>query len=326
MTVMQTMTIMQTASILSEIRRLICLRLDARLTSLIRSNIRLLSKKDVGSILRYMCIKKKLPYGSIEYLLFLSPYRHDYGPYITRYSRIAIKAVEVGNLDVLKLLIENGKVDANYNEGQFFRLACYHNRPSIVTYLLSKNYDRIYAILYNYAITKAVDRGRVEIIDILLSDRCAPQTLPDRMLSESFCAGIGRTDIAQRLLARGIDPSYSSNIAITMACKGKSEDLVSLLLADERTNPAANNNTALYTACCCLSPRIVSILLADSRVRDAGLTYCISDMTNILTGIALKDPKNSKDLDDLQNAIQIRAMLDEAYYGRTSVSDVKEKS
>eukprot|EP01124_Arcella_intermedia_P001090 TRINITY_DN10588_c0_g1_i1.p1 TRINITY_DN10588_c0_g1~~TRINITY_DN10588_c0_g1_i1.p1 ORF type:complete len:901 (+),score=214.20 TRINITY_DN10588_c0_g1_i1:194-2704(+) len=98
-----------------------------------------------------------------------------------------------------------------------------------------------------------------------------PKDIADEILSEiSFQAFVERgalpLDIAQALLASGVDPSANDNATIIHACTHGMLDIVQLLLKDPRVDPSDNRDTALRAAASNGHVDVVRLLLSDKRV------------------------------------------------------------
>jgi ankyrin repeat protein len=102
----------------------------------------------------------------------------------------------------------------------------------------------------NNILSKAVEKGRADIVRLLLSD-------PDT------------------------NPAYKKNSIIALASMAGSEEVVDLLLKDDRVNPADNHNESLYQAAKNNNLAVVRRLMQDTRVNPADAKESLDKDYNI---------------------------------------------
>ena len=170
-------------------------------------------------------------------LLYYYLYRRDQLkiPLDTK-SKLFIDAVRVGNTEVVKLLLEDPRINPADDN--------------------------------NLAIGLASQNGYIEIVKLLLKDpRVDPSADEDyaiRMSSER-----GKTEVVRLLLKDDrVDPSAYNNWAIRWAIHERNTEVARLLLEDRRVDPSALNNYALRWAKEKGYTEIVDLLLKDKREKN----------------------------------------------------------
>lgn len=151
-------------------------------------------------------------------------------------SQDFIWAVELGALEIVKVLLESGQVNpADYHNEAISAAACQKN-PAMIQILLADprvnpgDYD-------NQALFSALLRENLEVVKLLLAD---PR----------------------------VNPAARQNMAIISVASGNRLEEAKLLLADPRVNPADQDNLALNWAKMMHYPEMVELLSADPRVRN----------------------------------------------------------
>ncbi len=164
-------------------------------------------------------------------------------------SRHAIgHASKFGNVDIVKLLLQDKRVDPSVDD--------------------------------NYAIIKASKYGRIDIVNLLLQDK---RVDPSAQENEAFLSAIlqRETNIVQILLQdKRVDPSAKNNFAIGAASNCGYYDIVKILLQDQRVDPSDDNNYAFLAASENGEIEIVKLLLQDERIVSSTL-----DLTDVDTEI-----------------------------------------
>lgn len=112
---------------------------------------------------------------------------------------------------------------------------------------------------------------------------------------------VGRLDVVNWMLFRGVDPTFDNNVAIQMAAQQGYDKIIDRLLADPRVDPTAMNNMALSLAVQFGGPKAVIRLLQDPRVRqksDLGKILRLSSGAGRIDVLNLffNDPNITKDM------------------------------
>jgi ankyrin repeat protein len=205
-------------------------------------------------------------------------------------------AVRSGCIAVVKLLLEDGRVNPGANDNSAINVACWLGHSSILKLLLKdprtdpsdgnnvilltaveRGYYRIVRRLlmdprvdpsdnHNPAIIAAANHGNAPILELLLKDgRADPKIMNSAPLS--FAAILGHYKIVKILLKDGrADPSVNNNRAIRDAAWGGHTGIVYLLLADKRVDPTAEDNYVLKIAISRRYHLMVKTLLRDDRI------------------------------------------------------------
>lgn len=164
------------------------------------------------------------------------------------------------NTGVMRLLLEDGRVDPADVDNAALKCACGCGHIEEVRLLLSlKNPDGTQVVDptagENQALHNACRTGAIEAVRLLLSLRS-----PDGNL------------LVNPNVYNHSNTYFNHYTAIHGACEGGDENIVRLLLADERVDPTVANNRAIRWACGDGHAEIVRLLLADGRADpDAGL-------------------------------------------------------
>jgi hypothetical protein len=164
-------------------------------------------------------------------------------------EEIVIAAATAGDLEILKLLERwSGKVNAQ------------HNAPLI----------------------EACKKGHLEIVDFLLEH---PAVDPADQNNQAIQSAVeaNHIGIVKRLLR---DQRVSPHDAMLLACKKGHEEMVNLLMADDRFNPShvsINKKNALQIAHEFKHTGIIALLLRDSRVINITPTLTIEGVGRWMT-------------------------------------------
>lgn len=142
-------------------------------------------------------------------------------------------ASETGNLEVVKKLLNNARIDPSCNGNLSIRVASENGHWKIVKLLLqdgrvdpgSKN---------NYAIKFASENGHTEVVRLLLKnqrvDPSAGCFLDGGDYPIGFASANGHTEIVRILLEDStVNPSICNNFALRHACKNGHIEVVKLL-------------------------------------------------------------------------------------------------
>ena len=170
-----------------------------------------------------------------------------------------------GHLEVVKMLLEDDRVDPSANDNYAFRRASKNGHLEIVKLLLlDKRVDP--SAQDNYAIKYASGNGHLEIIKLLLTDKRVDPSV-DENHAITMATKNGYLDIIMLLLLdKRVDPSAQDNWAIGWASKNGHMEIVELLLSDVRVDPSDDNNYAIRQASENGHMGIVELLMSDVRV------------------------------------------------------------
>jgi len=186
------------------------------------------------------------------------------------------KAVEVGNADVVHLLLHDQTIDPSADDNRAIRVASYFGQIEVVKVLLAD--PRLLpdkpdpSANYNDALRGASENGYTDVVKLLLADARVNPSVGDNC---AICVASenGHTDVVNVLLADSrVDPSVYSNWAIRIASKNGRTDVVKVLLADARVDPSANHNEALLEASRKGRLNVVNLLLERREVVAEGLS------------------------------------------------------
>jgi len=143
-------------------------------------------------------------------------------------------ASNVGHTNVVKLLLQDKRVDPSANK--------------------------------DYSIRKASKNGHADVVRLLLKDgRVDPSAREDYSIGKA--SENGHADVVKLLLEDGrVDPSRTANYAILVASENGHVEVVKLLLKDPNVNPSAQVNYAIRAAAKNGHLEVVELLLKDPRV------------------------------------------------------------
>ena len=173
-------------------------------------------------------------------------------------------ACSYGNLDVVKLLSENG-FHISYPDNEGLAQACRFGYLDIIRFIIS---DSKFDLSYTYDILRtAVYREDVDVIRVLLADdRMDPTNLLE------IAALNGNLEIFKLLLAHprvlAHPPNCAKGIFLSAVSTGNTE-IVKLLLAHPRADPSDQDNQAIIDAASLGNLEIFKLLLQDPRVNPA---------------------------------------------------------
>ncbi len=176
-----------------------------------------------------------------------------------------IEAAKTGDIDKVKLLLTNPKVNPTVKDNQAIRLASLNGHLEVVRLLL--NDPRVDPAAGNsYAIRRASANGYTEVVRLLLND---PRVDPAAENNEAIqLASLnGYLEVVRLLLNDPrVDPAAINNYVIRVASRDGYLEVVRLLLNDPRVDPAAENNLAIRWASRNGRTEVVRLLLTDPRV------------------------------------------------------------
>jgi ankyrin repeat protein len=148
-------------------------------------------------------------------------------------DNIALRFASInGNLDIVKTLLLDSRVDPSIEENEALELAVLSGNADIVSFLLK---DPRITSIDEYILLKAIISRNEETVKVLLSD---PR----------------------------IDPSVNDNNSIKTALRYGDLDMVKLLLNDPRVDPSSDNNYLIKEAARKGYSSVVDILLRDPRI------------------------------------------------------------
>ena len=159
------------------------------------------------------------------------------------------EALYNNNYEMVQLLLKDPRVDPRDKDNQLIRDATRFGLSEIAQLLLewrgpNEKHKIDPSDMDNEALMNALRRGDDKIVRLLLKDpRVDPRALHNRALKYAFSSSLGSGDVVKTLLLwRGpngekIDPSVRGNQAILDASTSGNDEIVRLLLEDERVDP-----------------------------------------------------------------------------------------
>jgi ankyrin repeat protein len=171
-------------------------------------------------------------------------------------------AVSMENISIVKLILQDKQIKPNVLN-QILCDSCKNNNVDIVKILLAD--PRIDPTFRNnYSINHAIASGNTKLVKILMSDKRVNLFNTDNLI-KAYDKGMYK--IVMLLLDNDqVDPSYDNNFMILNACKCGQYDIVKKILLDSRVDSSVNNNFAIVKASLYGYYKIVKLLLADNRV------------------------------------------------------------
>ena len=181
-------------------------------------------------------------------------------------SKALLRASEEGHHEIVKLLLEDDRVNLSMEDGSYaIELASQNGYLEAVKLLLID--DRVNPSAHNnQAIISASKKGYTEIVKLLLTnDSVDPSAQNDLAIQTASTQGY--LEIAKLLLSDNrVNPSDKNNEAIIRASENDNLEVVKLLLADNRVSPSEQNNLAIKSASKFGYSEIVKLFLADRRI------------------------------------------------------------
>ncbi|KAG5460178.1 MAG: ankyrin repeat-containing domain protein [Olpidium bornovanus] len=148
-------------------------------------------------------------------------------------SNCLVNACLNENVEIVRMLLEDGRIDMSADEGR--------------------------------ALQTAVVEGNYEIVELLMSAEGIDPACKDNLAIRTASAK-GYTDIVRRLLADPrVDPSLQHNCALRKAVRQGHVDIVKLLLEDPRVDPEVMDNMPLRDACENGLVDVVKLLLSGAK-------------------------------------------------------------
>lgn len=237
------------------------------------------------------------------------------------------------HIDVLRLLLADGRVDPSLDSNLALSFACRHGRHrglalllqdgrvdpgldnshSILTAILGGDDECLRLLLTdaradpavndNEALRQAYWRRDFRIFRLLLLDHRVDPTASDNELLREVSLR-GQADILELLLANArFDPSANENFALRTAARFANVDCLALLLAHPSVDPAAHSNYAIRRVAMMGDLECMRLLIADPRVdpsalENAALIGAISRRHEGCIRLLLTDPRVDKNLVD----------------------------
>ncbi|KAI9350726.1 ankyrin repeat-containing domain protein [Obelidium mucronatum] len=185
-------------------------------------------------------------------------------------------AAESGEMEILELLLNipaqesfAGTVDPSANDGYAIKLASRHGHALVVERLLQD--PRIDpSVNLNEALRNASENGHAPVVHLLLQhDKVDPGVLGNRPLKDA--ARLGHSEVVNLLLQDArVNPALGPRTPLFFACSAGHAAIVKRLLEDGRISPGERHNEALWKAAENGHDEVVTILMADERVTLAG--------------------------------------------------------
>jgi ankyrin repeat protein len=153
-------------------------------------------------------------------------------------------AIIDNNINDVQLLLNNEKVNPNYDNHVAIRYACSNGLINIVKVLLNNSKVEAF-ITYNSPISLASANGHSDILKLLLKDkRFVHKSTTNNAII--YAVDNGHFDIVEILMNDDrFDPSSYNNSALLLAFKHKNkrQDIIYLLLSDHRVKHVFKNDT-----------------------------------------------------------------------------------
>jgi ankyrin repeat protein len=181
----------------------------------------------------------------------------------TAYNTL-INACKDGHVDVVKLLLNNDRVDPAADDNDAIQWACRNGHEKVVELLLADGRADP-AADNNFAIYWACREGHDKVVKLLVADGRVDPAADNNMAIHWACRK-GYDKVVKLLLADGrADPAADNNMAIRKASQNGRVKVVKLLLEDRRVDPAADNNEAIQWACRNGRDKVVEALFRSSK-------------------------------------------------------------
>ena len=229
------------------------------------NKVKLLSKRDLNSLMNFMEGKKIYSASIMEYIYIKSRYRYEDGIFILNIS--FFRAVcENGHLEVVKLLLSSEEIVRRFpliKSGSAFdislKYACQRGRLEVVKFLLSSEIVERFPKAHidpsaenNCLVRWASSLGHLDIVKFLLS-----------------------SEVVNRFPKADINPSAQNNYAIRYASSNNHMEVAKYLLSEEIVNrfpkanidPCAEDNHIMRQACEKGNLDIMKFLLSDDILR-----------------------------------------------------------
>ena len=176
-----------------------------------------------------------------------------------------IQASMAGREKVVRLLLQDKRVDPTVNNNDALRVASRNGHLEVVKLLLQdKRVDP--SANNNGAIGFASEYGHLEVVKLLLQDKKVYPSAVDNYAIR-WASLNGHLEVVKFLLLdKRVDPSDRNNFAIREASKNGHLEVVKILLQDERVDPSDDNNYAIRYASRNGHQQVLKLLLSDKRI------------------------------------------------------------
>jgi hypothetical protein len=179
---------------------------------------------------------------------------------------VLLWTIEKGLVSLLKLLLQDSRIDPSIDDNASLRLACENNLVEMVQVLLAADPRVDPSVDDQFLLRYACEHGLDELVKLLLADKRVDPAVWGNTPLQLSCAH-GHTEVVKLLLAdERVDPCVGESSALRFACENDQAEVVKVLLEDKRVDPAADHNIALRLACSRGCVNVVKLLLADQRV------------------------------------------------------------
>ena len=209
-----------------------------------------------------IAFKNSIIFNNIDVFSFLlNEVKFNHSKSISLYVE---EAVEKGSLDVLKLMIKEDSCIVSEDSPLILKSVKCPN-DEMLPYLLRDNKVN-HSLFSDKSLLEAIKLNDLSKVDILISSGLLTFS-DDYIIGSSISKD---PDILKYLLKKtNIDPNksdYYYDSPIVKACKIGNEDIIKILINDDRVDPSVDNNEALLSAVSKKSVEIITLLLKDDRV------------------------------------------------------------
>ncbi|KAJ3194695.1 hypothetical protein HK101_002169 [Irineochytrium annulatum] len=211
--------------------------------------------------------------------------------------RPLLKACDVGDTEIVQLLLRSNRVDPTVEDNAPIKLAVVGNHLQLFRLLLrlqavrksldanelldvaaAKGGTDVVSDLLRSGLLKnstpcggiaqAAFHGHTRIVQLLLHSlvNITPHLAGESLIAASANDHPDIVDTFLRLPPNRIDPTFRSNASLRIACERGNEQIVRMLLADPRVDPSDLGDQALTLACKLGHTRIAELLLNTGRV------------------------------------------------------------
>jgi ankyrin repeat protein len=174
-------------------------------------------------------------------------------------NKALIEAIDNGKIEIVKVLLNDDRINPSHNDSEALIEAINHERTSIVKLLLEHGANP------NDAMNAAIYSGKSKIIKYMIE-------YGGEISPEDFMNVIEENDSAYgivQVMLEVFDPSYNDNEAIRVASELGRTKIVRVLLKDPRVDPTAEDNEAVKEAYKNKDTILTQLLLDDNRVKNS---------------------------------------------------------
>jgi hypothetical protein len=159
-----------------------------------------------------------------------------------------VEAVYFKAIESIILLLNDSRVDPSIKDNFIIETVAKGNYNPLLMKLLLENPKIDPTINHNRAIFLAVKHGSVEVVKLLLEDPRVDPTIDNNYLIK-YAVNVGEIDKVKLLLTYPkVNPGATNNYAILRAVDNGNIEIIKLLSADPRVDASASNNLAIKTA------------------------------------------------------------------------------